>query len=55
MHWDDAQLVPIRFFDGWVMAEWSRRWLEQWAARGVSKILGSLVQHWHPPHERIRS
>ena len=37
--------------DGWVMAEWLRRWLKQWAARGVSKILGSPVQHWHPPHE----
>ena len=43
------------FFDGLVMAEWLRGWLQQWAANGVSKILGSLVQHWHPSHEAIRS
>ena len=24
-------------------------------ARGVSKLLGSPVQHWHPPHEAICS
>ena len=42
-------------FDGWVMAEWLRRWLHQYAARGVSKILGSPVQHCHPPDEAIRS
>ena len=35
-----AQLVPVRF-DGWVMPEWLGRWLQQWAARGVSEILGS--------------
>ena len=43
------------FLDGRVMAEGLGRWLHQWAARGVSKILGSLVRHWHPPHEAIRS
>ena len=40
---------------GWVMAEWLERWLQQWAARGVSKILVSPVRYWHPPHEAIRS
>ena len=25
------------------MAEWLRRWLQQWAAKGVSKIMGSPV------------
>ena len=29
----------ISVFDGWVMVEWLGRWLQQWAARGVSKIL----------------
>ena len=24
-------------------------------ARGASEILGFAVQHWHPPHETIRS
>ena len=28
--------------DGWVMAEWLGRRLQQWAAKGVSMILGSL-------------
>ena len=38
-------VIPLSWcqsvFDGWVMAEWLRRWLQQWAARGVSKILGT--------------
>ena len=38
------------FFYGWVMAEGLKQWLQQCAARGVSKILGSPVQHWYPPH-----
>ena len=43
------------FFDRWVMAEWLGRWLQQWGAKGVTKILEFTVQHWHPPHEAIRS
>ena len=50
---DTAQLVPIRF-DGF-MAEWLGRWLQQWAARGVFKILRFPARYWHPPYEAIRS
>ena len=39
--------------DGWVMADWLRRWLQQCAARGVCKIMGCSVQHWHPPHNSL--
>ena len=46
-------VIPLNWcqsvFDWWVMAEWLEPWLQQWAARGVSKILGSLVRYWHPP------
>ena len=52
-------VIPLSWcqsvFDEFVMAEWFRCWLYQSAARGVSKILGSPVQHWHIPHEAIRS
>ena len=33
---DTGQLVPIRFFTGRVMAEWSRLWTQQWAADGLN-------------------
>ena len=42
-------------FDGYVIAEWLRHCFQQWGAMGVSEILGFPVQHWHPPHEAIRS
>ena len=42
-------------FDGWGMAKWLIRWLQQWAARDVYTILGSPVRHRHPPDEAIRS
>ena len=52
-------VIPLSWcqsvFDGWVMAEWLRRWLQQWVARGVSEIMVFQVQHWHPPHEAICS
>ena len=32
-----------------------RRWLQRGGGGSVSKILGSPVQYWHPPHEAIRS
>ena len=33
---DTVQLVPIRFLTGgWVMADWSGRWTQQWAAEGI--------------------
>ena len=51
---DTAQLVPIRF---WRMGH--GRVVKTLAitvgARGVSKFLGSPIQHWYPPHETIRS
>ena len=51
---DTAQLVPS-VYDGWDIARWLGRWLQQWAATGVFKILGSPVRHGHPSHEAIRS
>ena len=36
-------VIPLSWsqfvFDGWIMAEWLRSWLQQWAAWGVSEIL----------------
>ena len=52
-------VIPLSWcqsvFDGWVMAEWLGRWLQQWVAWGASEILGFPVRYWHPPHEAIRS
>ena len=58
-HCCSQYVIPLSWcqsvFDGWVVAEWLGHWLQQWAATGVSKILGSPVRHWHPPHEAILS
>ena len=50
-------VIPLSWcqcvIDGWVMADWLRRWLQQCAARGACKIMGWSVQHWHSPHNSL--